>query len=168
MPRYAKEKELEFTAIIRGILVKRPNISIRQIREVLISGKTPLPLDKDYIHKLVKKIRVDRTKRLDYYTVNHVLAKFEDEVEELKTRLWAIITDPKGKAGDKSYAIKVLIDSQDKLLDRMFDAGIFERKLGSLSSEHKLSEESQALVDKALDYALGKRKHKGTSERKDE
>lgn len=135
--RYTKERQQEHISQIRRILVIRPEASILDIRESLTKQRIPLELDKDYINKLVNKIRKERTKRLNNYTVNVVLAKFQDEVEELKKRLWLIITNPESSEKDKIAAIRELRTSSKDLFDKMFDAGIFNRKLGELAVESK-------------------------------
>ena len=91
---YSKEQQQEHISQIRRILVIKPDSTILGIKETLAKQRTPLNLDKDYINRLVNKIRKERAKRLDYYTVNKVLAEFQDEVDELKKRLWLIITNP--------------------------------------------------------------------------
>ena len=88
MPKIAEDKETEFKTRIRSILVRQPDITIRQIKAVLEEHPTsPISLDKDYINKLVRKIRRNRAQRLNHYTVNVVLGRFELEAEELKKQL---------------------------------------------------------------------------------
>ena len=132
-----KEKELEYISQIRRILVIKPDSSIREVKETLLNQRKPLNLDKDYINKLINKIRVERTNRVNYYTINVVLAKFQDEVEELKKRLWLIITSPGSLEKDKIAAIKEIRNSSKDLFDKMFDAGIFERRIGEIGIEDK-------------------------------
>jgi len=135
--RYTKEKQQEHISQIRRILVIKPDSTIFDVKDALAKQGKPLILDKDYINKLINKIRRERTKRLDRYTVNVVLAKFQDEVEELKKRLWLIITNAGGLERDKIAAIKEIRNSSKDIFDKMFDAGIFERKLGEIGIEDK-------------------------------
>ena len=145
-----KEKELEYISQIKRILVVKPDSSIREVKDALMRQRKPLSLDKDYINKLVNKIRKERAKRLDYYTVNKVLAEFQDEVEELKKRLWSIIMNPLSSERDKISAIKELRNSSKDLFDKMFDAGVFERQLGKLKAEGLLSSEDKEHIINSL------------------
>lgn len=152
----SKEKEQEYIGQIRRILVIRPNSSIREVKDALEKQKKPLKLDKNYVNKLINKIRKERAKRLDNYTVNVVLAKFQDEVEELKRRLWIIITKPEVSEKDKVAAIRELRTSSKDLFDKMFDAGVFSRKLGELEIGSKLSQKEKELLNKAVELDYGK------------
>jgi exonuclease VII large subunit len=150
--RYTKEKQKEHMAQIRRILVMKPQASIREIKEALLKQRKPLKLDKDYVNKMVNKIRKERVNRLNYYTINKVLAEFQDEVEELKKRLWAIISKPSSTYQEKISAIRELRNSSRDLFDKMFDAGVFERKLGELGVKDKMDEEEKELIKKALHH----------------
>ena len=145
--RLSKETQREHISQIRRILVIKPDSSIREVKEALANRTKPLNLDKDYINKLVNKIRVERTKRLDGHTINVVLAKFQDETEELKKRLWTIIIDHGSLEKDKIAAIRELRNSSKDLFDKMFDAGIFERKLGDIGIEDKSKTLTNLLKD---------------------
>ncbi len=158
MAIYSKERQQEYINQIRRILVIKPDSSIMEIKESLAKQRKPLNLDKDYINKLVNKIRKERAKRLDYYTVNKVLAGFQDEVEELKKRLWVIITDQMTTTTEKIMAIKELRNSSKDLFDKMFDAGVFERKLGEMEIKGEIKDEDKELLKKAIDYARGTKK----------
>ena len=130
MALYSKEKIQEHISQIRRILVMNPDITILRIQEKLAKSKKPINLDKDYINKLTNRIRKERAKRYNGYTINKVLVRFQDEVEELKKNLWNIINS--GEDKDKISAIKELRTSSKDLFDKMFDSGIFEKKLGKL------------------------------------
>jgi len=160
--RYSKERQQEHISQIRRILVVKPEASVLDIKEALAKQRKSLKLDKDYINKLVNKIRKERAKRLDYYTINKVLAEFQDEVEELKRRLWAIIMSFEASERDKISAIRELRNSSKDLFDKMFDAGIFKRKLGELEVG-KLTDEQEDLLKKAIEMDYGKQPEKGTA-----
>jgi len=154
--RYTKERQNEHISKIRRLLVIKPEASIKDIKETLAGQAKPLVLDKDYINKLVNKIRVEKTKRLDYYTVNKVLADFQDEVAELKRRLWSTITNPDSTDRDKISAIRELRTSSKDLFDKMFDAGVFNRKIGEITLGNKLTAEEQKLLKDAIEMDYGK------------
>ena len=155
---YSKEQQQEHISQIRRILVIKPESTIREIRDALAGMKNPLNLDKDYINRLVNKIRGERARRLDFYTINKILVDFQDEIAELKKRLWIIITDPASSEKDKIAAIRELRTSSKELFDKMFDAGVFKRKLGELEVGKALTQEEQDLIKKAVDLDYGKPK----------
>lgn len=157
MPAYSKEREKLYMARIRSLLVKRHDLSTVDLVELLKNHpSSPVSLDWKYVNKLVKKIHGEQARRTDAYTVNTAIARFEDEMIELKQRLWAIIADvgekdEKGKYTryppsnkDKIAATKVIIEGTARLFDKMFDAGIFTRKLGKVEVE--ISSERQKRV----------------------
>jgi len=152
---YSKERQQEHISQIRRILVVKPEASILDIKDSLSKQRSPLDLDKDYINKLVNRIRKERAKRLDKYTINVILANFQDEVEELKKRLWLIITNPNSSDQSKISAIRELRTSSKDLFDKMFDAGAFKRKLGEVQIGKSLSKEEQDLIKQAIELNYG-------------
>ena len=165
--KYSKEQQQEHISQIRRVLVIKPEASILNIKETLASQRKSLDLDKDYINKLVNRIRKERAKRLDKYTINKVLAEFQDEVEELKKRLWIIITNAEGSEKDKIAAIRELRTSSKELFDKMFDAGVFKRKIGEIEFGKNLTQEEQDLIKKAIELNYGKSKTKPDPSRTD-
>lgn len=123
---------------IRRILVVKPDATILETQSLLDSGKNPLHLDKDYINKIIRAIRERQGKDFASYTINKVLAGFKEEIAELKIQLWVIINSKDSTNSEKTIAIKELRNSSKDLFDKMFDAGVFEKKLGKISVvEHK-------------------------------
>ena len=165
---YSKEKQQEHISQIRRVLVIKPDSTILEVRAILIDQKIPLKLDKDYINRLVNKIRKERAKRLDHYTINKILVDFQDEVAELKRRLWVIITSPGNLERDKIAAIRELRTSSKDLFDKMFDAGIFKRKLGELEIGKKLTPEEEDLIKKAINLDYGDKPSTTTTKDKPE
>jgi len=131
--KISKETQKEHISRIRRVLVLKSDATILEIRELLQKGRNPLKLDKDYINKLISKIRKERSQRLDRYTVNKVLVEFEDEVKELKRRLWAIASNAE-EDSDRIRAIKEIRNSSKDLFDKMFDAGVFKKQLGEVTN----------------------------------
>lgn len=164
---YSEERKQEHISQIRRILVIKPDSSILDIKEALAKrDRKPLNLDKDYINKLVNKIRKERAKRLDHYTINKILAEFQDEIGELKRRLWIIITNPDSTEKNKIAAVRELRTSSKDLFDKMFDAGVFKRKLGELEIGKKLTPEEEELLKKAIDLDYGDKPSTTTGEDK--
>jgi len=157
MPRVTDDKESEYIERIRAIIVRRPDVSIRQIEKILEDHpKEPISLTRAYISKLVKKIRKNRGQRLNAYTVNVILGEFEQEARELKKQLWMIAGNPMTDDKVKVSAIKELRNTSVALFDKMFDAGLFERNLGKGEVEHKLSAEAEAMIQRAIKHGYGK------------
>jgi len=153
---YSKERQKEHISLIRRILVIKPEAGILEVKASLSKQKKPVLLDKDYINRLVNKIRKERASRLDHYTVNKVLAEFQDEVAELKKKLWLIITNPENSERDRISAIRELRNSSKDLFDKMGDAGVFTRKLGEIEIGKGLSQEEQDLIKRVISLNYGK------------
>lgn len=130
----SEEKQKEYIALIRRLMVMNPSISILGIQSSLENSKHNLRLDKDYINKLKNKIHKERETRYNNYTVKKVLAKYQDELEELKLRLWSITNDKDSTKQEKIMAIRETRASSKDMIDRLFDAGIFTRDLGKLDA----------------------------------
>lgn len=130
MPKYSKNRQGEHIALIRRILIVRPDSTIFGVKDLLAKREPPVNLDKDYIAKLLNKIRKEKAYRIEHYTVNKILVDFDDEVKELKRRLWSIVADPGTEDADKIRAIKEIRNSSANLFDKMFDAGVFKKQLG--------------------------------------
>lgn len=160
MPKISDDKEAEYIERIRSIIVRRPDVTISQIQELLEMAKSPISLSRQYTHNLVRKIRKNRAQRLNHYTLNLVLGKFEHEAEELKKKLWTIADSQMSTDKDKIAAMRELRSTSEALFDKMFDSGFFKRNLGKTETEYTLSEESQALIDKAIKHGYGERDKK--------
>lgn len=130
--RFTDERKQEHMDRIRRVLVLKSNATIREVKEALSTGQNPITLDKDYVNKLIRKIKRERNKRYSNYTINKVLAGFEDEVDELKKNLWLIINGKGSSDKNKVAAIKELRNSSIGLFDKMFDSGVFEKKIGEV------------------------------------
>lgn len=152
---YTTEQKDEFRSIVRSLVVRKPDLSIRQIQELLRDHPIrPIEIGKDLVGKLAKEVHERRAERIDLYTVNEVLGKFEDEVTELKEILLGLIQSKTVSSMAKVVAIKEYRQSSLALIDKMFDAGVFEKKLGTLELTRKLSEEESQLLDQAIEYAF--------------
>src|SRR3972149_1769275 len=135
MAKYSKETTRYHLERIRALVVRNPKLTIFEIKAALEKMPEKYNFDKDYIHRLLRKINGDRAYRLNYYTVNEWLARYEDEIQELKKKLWAVTQSPAAKPGEKVLAIRELRASSSDLFDKLFDSGVFERNLGRLKIE---------------------------------
>jgi len=157
MPAYSKERTDEYRERIRAILTRKPRVSLREIKEALSKGGLDLTIN--YINKLVKKIHRERAERINRYTVGTFLANYEDKLEDYKEILWSILQKRITKlkeSKDSDYVVTQIIKELrtiDKdVFDKLFEAGVFEKKDGQKSFEDyayeiynkKLAAESEA------------------------
>ncbi len=130
MSNYSEEKREEHKIKVRNILIRRPNVSIRQIVKVLKSENAEL--DKDYVNKIVRELDAKRTANLDKYALKSAVASFWERVNETDTYLWQILTDPKQPARDRVMAAREIRLNYKDVLEVMFNAGMFDRKVGKV------------------------------------
>ena len=176
MAAFSKEKNDEYIALLRRCLVRKGDLTINEAYEALAKHPIrPVHLGKDYIQKLLNKIHKERTVRLNRHTIEFHLARFEDECEDLKQRLYSIIADQgEGyfvtdsqtqrqewvwKREPPSYAVRVVAireirETSKVLFDKMFDAGIFEKKIGELKMLSSFSPEQEAVMNKIWNHAI--------------
>lgn len=151
--RISKEMEKLYIARIRRLLIISPEVTI-----MAVAGK--LKINKDYAHKLLKKIRGEKVNRYNFYTVNAVLADFEDKMAEAERTLWTIINNTMTTNKDKVAAIRELRNNNKDIIEAMFNAGVFEKQLGRLKTEGKMDDEQHKELLNAFDNAFGTRKSK--------
>ena len=137
---YSKEKIEEVKKQIRRCLVEDSRASSQKIAD-------KLGYDRKFIWRLKKKIHEERAKRFDHYTVNTVLAEYQDEDYELGKMLWDIINDSETSIKEKILAIRELRNGNKELFDKIADAGVFERKLGEIGIEDKSKTLTNLLKD---------------------
>ena len=151
MPNYAKEKEKEFLAVIRLLLVRRPDISILGLQEAL--NQNGYRLHREYVTKLQKKVLAERIHRIENrQLLSKEIAEFEDLVMVTANELWKIILSNESSKHEKIRAINALVDSRSVLLEKKFNAGVFEKQLGRVKAEPVLTAEQKEMVSNALDY----------------
>ena len=123
MPKYSKEHEKEFIAKIHQVLVYNPNASILTIQKFLSANGTAL--DKDYINRLLKKIRGERANRYSHQMEKMVVAKIEDLTNYLNTKLLKI---EQSTSNDmvKIMAIRQINIQILNLFKIQRDAGVFK------------------------------------------
>jgi hypothetical protein len=155
--KYSDDKQYEHLVRVRRVLVKDPDLSVVKITEML--GAKGLKLDRHYVGRIVDKLR-RREGRMEQWRVNRVIGMFMNEMKEVKRHLWGVMTDPMARDSDKIGAAKAIIKADVEIFERMFDAGIFERKLGKLKigvgmeDVKPLDEEGRRLAEAALILAL--------------
>lgn len=146
--RLSKEKNLELLEGVRRQMVRNPDVTIFKLQE-LLSKQYNHAFDKNFIGKLKNKVHRERTHRVNK-TIGYELAHLEDTINVITEILWEIIDSPQTAVREKISAIRELRSARSMLFEAMLNAGVFERQLGNLKIEKKLSPEEEAEMDKLL------------------
>ena len=161
MPPYKNETRDYHKERIKEILALKPSVTVLAIQEAL--EKDPnrsIKLSHLYITKLKGKIMRERAVRYDRARVETRLAEIEDQTQSVITQLWKVLLDPRSKDVARVQAGKTIIDAHHKFLQAQMDAGIFERKLGTLEVDnvyHLEPEIANPILEALKNYAIIKR-----------
>jgi hypothetical protein len=93
-----------------------------------------LTLDRNYINALLNQIHRERSKRADTWILNHALASFQDAMNEITRVGWTIANDETTPGRDRAAALREVREAYNLMFEKLFDAGVFERKLGTLDA----------------------------------
>jgi hypothetical protein len=130
MPRIAHDQKQFYKSQIRRLISIDHGISRRELQERL--DKEGLHLDRDYIGKLYDEIIVERGKRMDRQLLNNALSSFEDTMTEVVRVAWSIANTEYINPQARVMALREIRESHNAVLEKLFDAGVFDRKRGSL------------------------------------
>lgn len=134
MPEYTEERREFHKTLIRELMVRDPNMSARGAEKVIAEQKS-MTLDRIYIGGLMKEIDQERIAMADETMLSHYLGMFMERIRLADIHLWNILTnvDDKGTTKrDRIAAARELRNNFVALMQTMFDAGVFKRKLGQL------------------------------------
>lgn len=132
MPALSTKTKHYYRERIRSILVQNPQTSIEGITKRL--EQDGLKLDRHYVGKLVGEIHTERSKRADTWTLNMALASFQDAMGEIVRVGWTIANDEMAQGRDRAAALREIREAYNAVFEKLFDAGVFERKLGTLDA----------------------------------
>lgn len=132
MPAISKDKQEFYKSRIRAIVSVEHQITLVQLLDKL--AQEGIHLDRDYLSKLANKVYQERTKRADRQTLNYALAAFEDTMTEVVRVAWSIATDEHAREQDRVMALREIREAHKDVFEKLFDAGVFERKLGTLDA----------------------------------
>jgi len=132
MPSIAKEQKQYYKSRIRSIIAQHPQITQVALRERLKDNG--LALDRWYVATLLKEIQVERVKRLETLTLNYALSAFQDTMMEISAVAWEIANDEFARKQDRVMALREIREAHKDMFEKLFDAGVFERKLGTLDA----------------------------------
>lgn len=128
--KLSKEQQAANMAWVRKLMVVRHDMPIAEMRERL--SALGVRLDPHYIGRLREKIIRERNARMNRETLNAALAAFQDVMMEVAANLWIIALDPSASRKDRVAALREIRNAHAAAFDKLFDAGVFERKLGTL------------------------------------
>jgi hypothetical protein len=111
-------------------LVQNSQINGEAIRKHL--EDQGLVIDRHYINKLINEIHAERAKRASTWMLNHALASLQDQMSEIVKSSWEIVNDPMARNVDRTLAMRAIREAHNLIFEKLFDAGVFERKLGTL------------------------------------
>jgi hypothetical protein len=132
MPRISQEQKQYYKSRIRSVLAQSP--AITQIALQARLKADGLDLDRWYLASLLKSIQVERIKRLDTLTLNYALSAFQDVMMEISAVAWEIANDEFARKQDRVMALREIREAHKDMFEKLFDAGVFERKLGTLDA----------------------------------
>jgi hypothetical protein len=132
MPRVSHDQKQFYRARIRSLITQNPQITQRELKERLeMEG---LNLDRKYLGTLINGLHRERAKRADIMTLNQALAWFQDAMIEIAKPGWEIMNNPMAKDVNKTLAMRAVTEAYNLMFEKLFDAGVFERKLGTLDA----------------------------------
>jgi hypothetical protein len=145
--RITQEQKQFYKSKIRSLIAIDHGISRRELQEQL--DKQGLHLDRDYIGKLFDEILVERAHRMDRRLLKQTLSSFEDTMTEIVRVAWDIANTNYINPQARVMALREIREAHNDVFQKLFDSGIFDRKLGSLDMTIRnapLSEEKKKSI----------------------
>jgi len=130
MPRHTQEHKQFYKSKIRSLISIDHNISRRDLQERL--DKQGIHLDLHYLGKLYDEIFAERAKRMDRRLLTETLSSFEDTMTEIVRVAWEIANTPYLNPQARVMALREVREAHNDVFEKLFDAGVFDRKRGSL------------------------------------
>jgi hypothetical protein len=158
MPKVKKEQEKEYLELIRRVLVYYPDAGVLTIQRILEQPTRQRPeglhLDRGYLTKLVRKIRNERAIRINRGTIARI-SELQDHFRTLAAEIATIVTNPAIEPKDKGALLIKLFEKNLALFEAEQNAGIFERKLGTVDIRHDIAPDIKISILKAMaNYGL--------------
>lgn len=153
MSRTYNEQEEYYCERIRSILALNPRASLKKIGEALAQDN--IKLGDKMVSRLRLKVVRERVFRYDVARVENRIAQMEDHYNELMKQAWRIVIGARSEA-TKIYAIATIAKMEKQLLEAQMDAGIYERRIGTLDVNKRvraLAPELRASIVNALQKA---------------
>lgn len=152
MPKVSTERKQFYKAKIRSLLAIDHSMSTRELQGQL--EQNGIHIDRHFLDKLRHVVEREKTLRADRRTLNYAIATVEDTLTETMRIAWSTALNPTAKTHDRLAAIREIRKSHVDMFNILFDAGIFNRKLGTLEHEIRnapLSEEQKRNIRGAFE-----------------
>ncbi len=146
-----------YKAHIRKILIRNPRASVLLMQKLLHETEN-IALDKDYVNKLIREVEEERVKKLDQLVLKQAIASFLERIHETDIYLWKIITNDNESGRDRVSAAKELRANYKEAFELMFDAGVFDRKIGDVTINMQEVLEMAKLIEQDGRYTATKDK----------
>jgi hypothetical protein len=130
MPAYSSDTKKYHRERVRSIMVQNPMLAGEHIRRKL--EQQGLVLDRNYINGIVNGIHRERARRAETWTLNNALTALQDAMGEVVRVGWTIANDQMAEGRDRAAALREIREAYNLMFEKLFDAGVFERKLGTL------------------------------------
>src|SRR5580704_14656130 len=132
MPKISTEQRQYYKSRIRSVIAQHPQIS--QVALAHRLKDDGLELDRKYLGSLLNDIYTERSKRANTWMLNQALSAFQDVMMEISTVAWSIANDQFARKQDRVMALREVREAHKDMFEKLFDAGVFERKLGTLDA----------------------------------
>jgi len=132
MPAYSSDTKKYHRSRVRSIMVQDPMLAGEHIRRRL--EREGLVLDRNYINGIVNDIHKERARRAETWTLNNAMTALQDAMGEVVRVGWEIANDKMAEGRDRAAALREIREAYNLVFEKMFDAGVFERKLGTLDA----------------------------------
>lgn len=129
MSKISSDTKRYYRERVRSVMVQQPMLSGEGIKRHL--EKQGLVLDRRYVNALINQIHKERAKRADTWTLNNALTALQDAMGEVVRVGWEIANDKFAEGRDRAAALREIREAYNLVFEKMFDAGVFERKLGT-------------------------------------
>jgi hypothetical protein len=93
-----------------------------------------IKIELHYLSGIVRKLYAERARRAGRQTLNYAVASFEDTMTYVVRVAWEIANDQFALKQDLVIALREIREAHSAVLEKLFDAGVFERKLGTFDA----------------------------------
>ena len=137
--------------LVRQAMIRNPRASVTNVKSIL--DRNGVVLHRNTVWKHMRGIVRERTERMKHEDAQRAVAEYEDTIAALETELWRMVADrEKVSPAIRTRAIETIAKAKAWVLEKKFDAGIFDRKLGTIVAARELNAEQRAFIDQSLSY----------------
>lgn len=151
MPRISHDHKQFYKSKIRSLLAMDHSQSSRELQQNL--EENGIHIARNYIDKLRREIDREKMLSVDRMTIGRSLLIVADALTEATRINWNIANNPQSKRGERIAATREIRKAHVDMFNLLFDAGVFDRKLGSIEHTIRnapLSEEQKVAIRSAF------------------